>query len=311
MRILPISYVHNQNIHSKTKASPAFTAHPDFYGYNSIMSCYFRRGSVSVSCAEKYEDIENLFCKIFQANTKVPKNILIAGIGSSQEPFSYLTSIKGIIKNRLLKNNVDLYTVDLQSKPEHKTLKLNAFCDLHDYELLPIYAKNGFINDNIDDWIEIKRENKHISPTEEYSHLYLTYRDKWNELLRKGYSEEVVFKTLQEEDRQKHMRLRVNDEVFDFLENTYNNPEKSKWDSRIQDVIQTYPNDKFDIISANNILPYIISDSETAQTVKNIVKTLKPNGYFITDIYNHPRHIKELNKYDNIKKVDAGIYQKI
>jgi len=311
MRVTPISYVSYSTSGKTAKLLPAFKAHPDFYGYNSIMSCYFRRGSVSLSCAERYEVIENLFCKIFRTKTDVPKNVLIAGIGRSQEPFSYLTSIKGIIEDRLLKNNVDLYTVDLQSKPENKTLKWNAFCDLYDYQSLPKYAKKSFINDNVDNWLGIKHNEKHSNLMEEHAYLYLTYREKWNELLNKGYSIEDVFKILKKEEWQKSLRLRVNDEVFEFLENTYNNPEKSKWDSRIQDVIQTYPNDKFDIISANNILPYIISDGENAQTVKHIERTLKPNGYFITDPYDHPRHIKELNKYDNIKKIESGLYQKI
>ena len=310
MRILSISYINYSTSGKVVKSQPAFSAHPNFYEYNSIISCYFRRGSTHLSCTKEYEVIENLFYKIFHSNNNT-KTMLIAGIGSSQEPFSYLTSIKGILKDKSLKNNVDLYTVDLQSKPEHKTLKFNAFCDMDDDKLLPKYAKNSFINDNIDDWLEIKRKNKRISLMEEYCHLYHTYRNKWNELLNKGYSEDNIFKILKKEEQQKSMRLRVNDEVFNFLENTYNNSEKSKWESRIQDVIQTYPDKKFDIISANNIMPYIILESETNQTVKHIVRTLNPKGYFITDPYDHPRHIKELNKYNNIKKIDSGIYQKI
>ena len=310
MQIKPISYINYSAPGKATKLISTFTAHPDFYKYNCTASCYFRRGSILLSCAKGYEDIENLFCKIFQTNTNVPKNMLIAGIGSSQEPFSYLTSIKGILKDNLLKNNIDLYTVDLQSKPEHKTLKWNAIFYLQDYQSLPKYAKNSFFKDNIDDWLEIKHKKEDMNHLKDYYHLYFTYRDKWNELLFKGYNVDNIFKILKEQEIQKNMHLRVNDEVFEFLENTYNNPEKSKWDYRIQDAIQTYPDEKFDIISANNIIPYIIFENEIAKTIKHIERTLKPNGYFITDPYDYPYHVKELNKYDNIKKINSGIYQK-
>ena len=310
MRILPISYVHNQNINNRKKSEAVFTAHPDFYKYNSTQSCFFRRGSVLLACSKGYEDIENLFCKIFKTNPNILKSMLIIGIGSSQEPFSYLTSIKGVLQNKKLKNNLDLHTVDLQSKPEHKDLKMQAFCNLHDYQSFPKYAEKGFVKDNIDDWLEIKQERKLPPFIDEYMHYLLSYRDRWNELAKK-YDTETVLDILKKEEKQKSMRWRVNDEVFNFVEQTYNNPQKSKWDSRIQEAILDYPDNKFDIISANNVLPYIVSERESAQTVKNIVRVLKPNGYFITDPYEKPFHVKVLSEYDNMKQKGLGIYQKV
>ena len=311
MRILPISYLNTSNNHTRN-IKPHFMAHPDFYKYNSVQSCFFRRGSVLLSCAKGYEDIEKLFCKIFKSNNYI-KNMLIIGIGSSQEPLSYLASIKGIIKESKLKNNLDLYTVDLQSKPEQTDLKLNAFCDLYDYQSFPKFAKNGFVKDNTNDWLGIKQENKFIDSIDEYTHYFLCYRKKWKELEQKGCSLEEILKIFRNEDRQKSLRWRANDEIFDFLEKTYDNPQKSKWNSRIQDIIQTYPDNKFDIISANNVIPYItaLSGSETLLTIKHMIKTLKLNGYIITDPYKNEYHTREITNSNKMKEIYSGIYQKI
>lgn len=72
-----------------------------------------------------------------------------------------------------------------------------------------------------------------------------------------------------------------------------------------------YPSEKFDVISANNVLPYILYEPQIEHTVKHIVRILKPNGYFITDPYDFPYHIKEINKYPNMRKIDWGIYKKL
>lgn len=311
MRILPISYVRNQNINNRKIPETVFTAHPDFYKYNSTQSCFFRRGSVLLACSKGYADIENLFYKIFKNSPDIQKSMLIIGIGDSQEPFSYLASVKGILQNKKLKNNLDLHTVDLQSKPEHNDLKLQAFCNLYDYQTFPEFAEKGFVKDNVDDWLEIKHEKNLPSFIDEYMHYFLSYRKRWNELEQKFHDTETVLNILKNENKQKNMRWRVNDEIYEFLEQTYNNPQKSKWDSRIQETILDYPDNKFDIISANNVLPYITSQKESAQTVKNIVRALKPNGYFITDPYEYPYHVKVLSACDNIKKTEQGIYQKV
>lgn len=311
MRILPITYFHNQNINNRKKGNTNFTAHPDFYKYNSTQSCFFRRGSVLLASLCGYANIENLFYKIFKTSPDIQKSMLIIGIGHSQEPFSYLTSIKGILQDNELKNNLSLHTVDLQSKPERNDLKLQAFCNLHDYESFPRYAEKGFVKDSIDDWLEIEHEEKMPALIDEYMHYYLSYRERWNELEKKGYNAEDILKIIKEDVKQKSMRWRVNDEVFNFVEKTYNNPQKSKWDSRIQEAILDYPDNNFDIISANNVLPYIVSEKESEQTIRNIVRTLKPNGYFITDPYEFTRHAKVLSACDNMKKTNTGIYQKL
>lgn len=288
MYITPVQNIKINNSKCVRNKKPAFTAHPDFYKYNSVQSCYFRRGSVLISCAKGYKNIETLFTRIFKTNENLKKQILIVGIGNSQEPFSYLASIKGIIGEKPLNKKVDLYTVDLQSKPEHKNLKENAMPNLFDYEQFPFYAERGFVKDDVDEWLEIAEPDYYVEPVTELL------------LMKTG-----------EQPKQKTLQYRVNDEIFDFLETTYNNSGKSKWESRIQDVITDYGDEKFDIISANNVLPYIIDGNKILKTIQHIKQKLKPGGYFITDPYEYPQYMKDRGVLDNLRQVYAGIYQKV
>ena len=185
MRILPISYIDTHSIRKRNN-KPSFTAHPDFLKY-STASCYFRRGAVLLSCAKGYDNIENLFLKIFNQNLNTPKNMLIIGIGKSQEPFSYLASIKGIIKNNTLKKNLDLYTADLQEKPTHMDLKQSAFCDLFDYQSFPKYAENSFVKDSTKIWLESNNKNN-LNPVDEL----LSHYNRWIELRQQGYSAKTI-----------------------------------------------------------------------------------------------------------------------
>lgn len=99
---------------------------------------------------------------------------------------------------------------------------------------------------------------------------------------------------------------RVNDEIFSFLKNTYNNPQKSKWETRIQDAVNDY-NKTFDIISINNTLGYI-PDKEKNETVKQMNNILNSKGIFITDPYFH--HLKNANIEDDYSYIYDGIFQK-
>lgn len=288
MYITPITNINTHNYNRYKQAKPSFTAHPDFYKFNSTQSCYFRRGAV-VSASKGYNDIENLFVKVFSRNENTPKNMFIIGIGHSQEPLSYLASIKGIIKDKPLNKNIDLYTVDLQSRPEERELRRDAFCNLREYETIPKYAKRSIVKDSYKKWLGIKEDIENLDPINKY--LY--------ELQHKIQPEEI---TLYE---------RVNNEVFDFLKDTYNNPQKSKWDCAIQEVITDYPDNKFDIISANNVLGYIFSEADIIKTIMHIKRILKKGGYFITDPYEYPQNMINAGVLDNFREIDAGIYQKI
>lgn len=287
MYIPPITSanIYNPNRYGYSKETN-FTAHPDFYkNGNTKASCYFRHGAVLLS-GKGYNKIENLFANIFKHKTPEPKKMLIIGVGNSQEPFSYTSSIKGIIGKKPIKDNLDLYTVDLQSRPPEDELKKQALPHLFEYEKFPKYAGRSFVKDSYSRWLG--QEKNKLSVIEEY--LYSIT----NPAPEKGAT-----------------ILRVNDEVFDFVKETYNNPLKSKWDSRIQEAILDYPDEKFDVISANNILPYIQTEAEELAVLKHIGRVLKTNGYFITDPYKfRSESIKDAG-LDNFREISAGIYQKV
>ena len=207
--------------------------------------------------------------------------MLIIGIGHSQEPFSYLASIKGIIKSNPLNKAVDLYVVDLQSKPKYNELRLNAFPNLFPYEKFPKYASKSFIKD-------VKFPNtepNNLSPIKYY--IY----------------------TQMHKPAHPSKDYRVNDEILKFVNEAYNNPEKSKWDSCIQEVITNFSDNEFDIISANNVFGYL-SDNDYAKTMKQIKRILKTeDGYFISDPYFQDVQNSEI--LSTFKELYLGIYQKI
>lgn len=135
------------NTHIYNYKKPTFKAHPDFdelsKDYEIKASSYFRRGLFYGSPSDKYQDIVNVFQDIFTNDAKI-KKMLIGGIGDSQESFSYLATIKQIIKDRRLRDALDLRIIDLQSKPTTKKLFKDSFFD-HSWE--PRYALSSFVID--------------------------------------------------------------------------------------------------------------------------------------------------------------------
>ena len=104
---------------------------------------------------------------------------------------------------------------------------------------------------------------------------------------------------------------RVDDEIFDFVKRTYNNPFRSRWDARVQDVIKEYSDDKFDIVAVNNTLPYIGETGTIVETLQHIKRILKPrNGYLITDPYKL-KYMREPGVLDNLQEEEKGIYRKL
>lgn len=123
-------------------------AHPDFYEisqYNLSLraSSFFRRGVV-LGETSYFKDIIDVFSTLFNKNTNDKKSILIVGIGRSQEPFSYLASIKELIKDKKLKDVLNLQTVDLQAKPT-KNILLSCTHYGGFWGKEPMFAKSSFI----------------------------------------------------------------------------------------------------------------------------------------------------------------------
>lgn len=248
MRVLPItSYNPNHT---------AFTHHPDFEKLAQTepikASCFFRRDGITSS--DSFLDIIKVFKTMFEGEIKTPKKMLIVGVADSQEPFSYLTAISQIRKDKPIEELLDLYIVDLQSAPNKNKLHKDSYAI---EELIPNYARGGFI--------------KSMRPS---SYFY---------------------------------SVRVRDDLFKFLKNTYNNPEKSKWESRIQEVIKDYPDNYFDIVSMNNVIFYL-PNRDKSPTMENIYRTIKKGGLYITegDLY-----VNKSTFASDMERINYGIFKKI
>lgn len=131
---------------TQNSAKTSFKGHCDFEqlkkNYTILASSYFRRGlgygSPSGDFAEVIEALKILF------KNEGKKKALFVGLGESQEPFSLLAQIKSILKDKSLKDNLDLNCVDLQPKISKEKLFKQSFYDCFG---IPEYAKDSFVKD--------------------------------------------------------------------------------------------------------------------------------------------------------------------
>ena len=249
--------VPRQNNVKYSKSNMSFGHHPDFdniiKNFPLCASSYFRRGSVAAEPSHSFVDVLNVFKKVF--NTEGLKKLLVVGVAHSEEPFSYLSTIKPLKKDKPLETFLDLHIIDLQSKPDKKTLFEDSYTIDHCF---PDYAKDSFVYD--------------------------PDKSEWS-----------------------FHKYRVKDELFNYLNKVYDDNSKSKWETRVQEGITTYPNEYFDVISINNVL-YYLYENEIPPTIVNIYKALKPNGYIITEDDWFFRSSKISN---NLERVAEGIFRKM
>jgi len=98
-------------------------------------------------------------------------------------------------------------------------------------------------------------------------------------------------------------------EICDFVNETLNSKEKTKWDTSIQEFVKDCPENSYDCISMNNVLGYIMSKQEKNDVISKMEKMIKPNGFLITDeIYSE--YFKNNNLLTGFDQVFPGIYQK-
>ena len=149
MRILAInSYQNNRcKARANNKKQIGFQAHPDFdklaKRYEITASSFFRRGRLYGAPCSEFADVIRVFKDVF-LNVDERKKMFIAGIGKSQEPFSYLAAIKSIIKDKSLEKTLDMNIVDLQSKPSDAELFKHSYFD---YNYPPEFVPSSFVRD--------------------------------------------------------------------------------------------------------------------------------------------------------------------
>ena len=263
MKIFPIN-LYNQNNFNRSKTQKKnvnFAHHPDFVElarkYEITASNYFRRGGYYGCSSEDFVHIINTLKLFFDKNMGNKITMLIGGIAESQEPYSMLAVIKSLIGKKRIKDVLDLYTIDLQSKPDEKILQWQSF---YDSRWAPQYVPESFV----------------MEKTINYGYKYQN-------------------------------RYKVKPDIHTYLSSVYNNPQKAKWETRIQEEIKEYPDESFDIISVNNTLIYLIDYKLIMDTVKEIQKKLKPGGVFITDP--HITDYQEVFSPDMCDEIYQGIYK--
>lgn len=263
MQISPVN-TSIQNIYNlkQKRQGIAFGHHPDFIAlekqYNVIASNYFRRGGYYNHVNKQFNDIINTLGLFFDKNKKNKVTMLIGGIAKSQEPYSMLAVIKSLIGRKRINNVLDLYTIDLQSKPDEKTILLQSF---YDTPWEPDFVPESFVQEKT---VKYGYKNLH--------------------------------------------RYKVKPDIYKYLSSVYSNPNKALWETRIQEWIKDYSDEKFDIISVNNTLGYICDYETRMQTVRNIFDKLKQNGVFITDP--HMTDYQEVFSPDVCDEIYPGIYRK-
>lgn len=117
-----------------------------------------------------------MFSTLFNKNTNDKKSILIVGIGRSQEPFSYLASIKELIKDKKLKDVLNLQTVDLQAKPT-KNILLSCTHYGGFWGKEPMFAKSSFIK-YAQMYCDTVLQTGFRVNDEIFDYLYKTYNNK-------------------------------------------------------------------------------------------------------------------------------------
>jgi len=107
-----------------------------------------------------------------------------------------------------------------------------------------------------------------------------------------------------------YFHYKAKPEIFDYLKEVFNNPEKTKWDTKIEEFAAISPEKSYNMISINNTLGYIEETNAVKTTMENISKMLKKDGILITDIYD-AFYKETFNCLKDFKNLNPGIWKKM
>ena len=103
---------------------------------------------------------------------------------------------------------------------------------------------------------------------------------------------------------------KVKSGIFNYLKKVFDNPTKTKWDTKIEEFSASCPPKTYDMISINNTLGYL-KDLETKKTtMNNLSKLLKINGVLITDV-DDSFYRQIYTCLSDFKNLNPGIWQKL
>lgn len=106
----------------------------------------------------------------------------------------------------------------------------------------------------------------------------------------------------------------VKQDIFDYLKNVFNNPEKTRWNTDIADFAQDEAHKdsrkRYDVISCNHVLIYL-KNNDAIQTAQNLVKLLKPGGILIARNSGERELIREeIPQRTKLTEIAPGIFRK-
>ena len=164
-------------------------------------------------------------------------------------------------------------------------------------------VKDILENKNLEEYLSLKCIDLQSKPTDKN-----LYRSSFYDINAKPpYASNSFIYDKDSHGWSQNQHYRVADEIFKFVKNSYSN--NSIWNSKAQDAIKNIPNNSFNVISVNNVLPYIRMDGNNValNTIKHLVRTTKKEGIIITD---SKPCVGEFYLNLFCKKIGNGIWQK-
>jgi len=107
-----------------------------------------------------------------------------------------------------------------------------------------------------------------------------------------------------------HSHYKVKPKIFEYLKSVFNDPEKTKWDTKIEEFAAAAPEKSYNMISINNVLLYIEDKEAAKTTMQNLSKMLKKNGILVTDIFDD-FYKETFDCLKDFKKLNPGIWKKM
>lgn len=212
----------------------------------------------------------------------------------------YFFNIPSLLYNSI----IDTFTESYKNKSFKKMLIAGVANSQEPFSNLAV-IKSLNKNKNLEDVVELNIVDLQSKPSEEQ-----LFQDSFYDMEGEpAYVKESFVIDDINKSRKKVSPYRVANDIFKFLLNTYNDSNKSKWDTRFQENVETYADNTFDLVSANNILYYINDPQIRNQTLENIHRILKQGGKFVTDPY-QTDYFDRFNIEKFYEVSDAGIYIK-
>lgn len=116
-----------------------------------------------------------------------------------------------------------------------------------------------------------------------------------------------AFEQFRKNENTRFESYRIKSELVRYLGDVFNDPNKTKWDTKIQDFSAACADNTYDVVSMNNVLDYI-TDSEKEMVIKNLGRMIKPNGILVTDAI-YASYVSRLLR-SNFMLIEKGVWQK-